>query len=69
MKREYVINNNPEHNPGCHHEMHTTDHADELRIKDYSILGTFENECDALIEGKKRYADGCRICCPKANHD
>ena len=58
MSELYVVNNNDEHNPGGHHEMHTITHAKQLRIESYKEIGYFENELEA-----------CSICCPKADTD
>ena len=70
-KKMYVVNNNDEHNPGGHHEMHTIDHAQQLRIESYTELGYFENVLDALKKARSIYpdADGCAICCPLADSD
>lgn len=29
---KYYINNNQTHNPGLHHEVHTEEHAQQLKI-------------------------------------
>ena len=56
-------------NPGFHHEVHTQEHAAELKIQDKIYLGWFANEFDALQAGRGYYsdADGCAVCCPKAH--
>ena len=63
----YYINKNWTLNPGFHHEVHTEEHAAELKIQDKIYLGWFANEIDAVQEGKKHYsnADGCAVCRPK----
>ena len=65
----YYINRNWTLNPGFHHEVHTEEHAAELKIQEKIYLGWFANEIDAVQEGKKYYsnADGCAVCCPKAH--
>jgi len=69
MYKFYYVNNNQTRNPGLHHEVHTKEHAEELRIISKTYLGYFENEVEAVSEAKKIYADadGCAICCPKAH--
>ena len=69
QKKMYVINNNDEHNPGGHHEMHTLEHAKQLGIKSYTEVGIFGNEWEALEKARTIYpdADGCSRCCPKAD--
>ena len=71
MSELYVVNNNDEHNPGGHHEMHTMTHAKQLRIESYKEIGYFENELEALQKARTIYpdADGCSRCCPKADTD
>ena len=56
-------------NPGFHHEVHTQEHAAELKIQDKIYLGWFANEFDAVQAGRGYYsdADGCAVCCPKAH--
>ena len=65
----YYINKNWTLNPGFHHEVHTEEHAAELKIQDKISLGWFASELDAVQRGKNFYADadGCAICCPKAH--
>lgn len=67
--KNYYINKNSTLNPGFHHEVHTEEHAEELKIKDKIYLGYFANEIDAVECGKSYYsdADGCAVCCPKAH--
>ena len=48
----YYINKNWTLNPGFHHEVHTEEHAAELKIQDKIYLGWFANEIDAVQEGK-----------------
>lgn len=65
----YIVNPNDEHNPGWHHEVHTMEHAIQLRINSYIDLGY----CTSGIEAKQKAiqyysdADGCLICCPEAH--
>lgn len=70
MFKYYYVNNNATHNPGNHHEVHTQEHAEQLKIRDKLYLGFFSDEISAVKEAKKHYpdADGCGICCPKARH-
>ncbi len=65
----YVVNRNVTYNPGMHHEVHTLEHARELRISDAINLGYFPDETSAVTEAKRYYsnADGCAICCPRAH--
>ena len=65
----YYINQNSTFNPGFHHEVHTEEHAEKLKIKDKIYLGWFSNEIDAVEYGKRFYADadGCAVCCPRAH--
>ena len=65
MKLKYCVNNDTTHNPGYHHEVHTLKHAEELKISNKIILGSFDNCAEALKEARKLYAnaDGCKICC------
>lgn len=69
VMKHYYINNNQTCNPGFHHEVHTKEHAEQLRISSKTYLGYFSSEVEAVQEGKKYYsdADGCAICCPKAH--
>ena len=64
----YYVNNDPTHNPGLHHEVHTEEHANELRIRRQSILGYYSSCYEAKRKAKETYsdADGCAICCPLA---
>lgn len=65
----YVINRNTTLNPGMHHEVHTLEHAQALRIQNVINLGFFSDEKSAVNAAKRYYldADGCAICCPKAH--
>lgn len=67
--KKYYINNDQTHNPGLHHEVHTEEHAQQLRITNRTYLGEFSSETEAVQAGKRYYsdADGCAICCPKAH--
>ena len=69
MNNHFFVNNDVTHNPGSHHEVHTKEHAEKLRIKSKSYVGYFANEIDAVEAAKKIFlnADGCAICCPKAH--
>ena len=69
MYHYYYVNNNQTLNPGLHHEVHTKEHAEQLGIRSAQYVGYFESEVDAVAHAKKIYldADGCAICCPKAN--
>ena len=71
VKRRDDINKNDEHNPGGQHEMHTIEHAEQLRIESYTELGSFNDELEAIQKTKEKYSDanGCAICCPKADTD
>lgn len=65
MKKFYYVNNNQTKNPGLHHEVHTDEHAKELKIVNKSLLGYYDNCLDAVEKAKETYsdADGCAICC------
>lgn len=65
----YYVNNDQTKNPGLHHEVHTQEHADELRINNKTYLGYFSSCHGALGEAKKLYADadGCKVCCPECH--
>ena len=65
----YVVNNNSTHNPGWHHEVHTAQHANVLKIKDFIDLGLCSSGIEAKRKAKSYYkdADGCAICCPEAH--
>lgn len=67
--KKYYINNNQTRNPGLHHEVHTEEHAQQLKIANKTYLGEFSSETEAVQAGKGYYsdADGCAICCPKAH--
>ncbi len=68
MKR-YIVNKNDTLNPGWHHEVHTVEHADQLRISSFIDLGYCNSDIDAKLKAKTYYrdADGCAICCPEAH--
>jgi len=68
MKR-YIVNKNSTHNPGFHHEVHTIDHATQLRISSYIDLGYCSSAVEAKQKAKTYYrdADGCAVCCPEAH--
>lgn len=63
--QHYYVNNEETRNPCLHHEVHTEEHANELRILSKTYLGLFSDCVDAVIQAKKIYsdADGCKICC------
>ena len=65
----YIVNNNPTHNPGRHHEVHTLEHATVLAISNYIELGYFRSGVEAKQKAKTYYsdADGCAICSPEAH--
>ena len=65
----YYINNDQTQNPGYHHEVHTQEHAAELKIQNKTYLGWFPDEIQAVTEGYPYYrdADGCKNCCPRAH--
>ena len=69
MYHLYYINKNRTFNPGLHHEVHTLEHAEQLRIRDLQYVGYFPNEIEAVSYAKNIYvdADGCAICCPRAH--
>lgn len=69
IMEQYYINNNQTRNPGLHHEVHTKEHAEQLRISSKIYLGYFSSEVEAVQAGNRYYsdADGCAICCPKAH--
>lgn len=69
VMKYYYINNDQTRNPGLHHEVHTKEHAERLRISNKTYLGCFSSEVEAVHEGKKHFsdADGCAICCPRAH--
>ena len=65
----YFINDNPTLNPGLHHEVHTEEHAHQLRMASKTYVGLCSNEIEAVNRAKSIYsnADGCAICCPNAH--
>ena len=65
----YYVNDNQTHNPGLHHEVHTKEHAEQLRIRSTTYVGYFSDEIHAVAQAKTIYsdADGCATCCPKAH--
>ena len=65
----YYVNDDQTHNPGLHHEVHTKEHAEQLRIRNTTYVGYFADEIQAVAQAKKIYsdADGCATCCPKAH--
>lgn len=65
----YYVNNDSTQNPGWHHEVHTSDHAAELKISNKTRLGYYDNEVRAVQAAKSIYqdADGCAVCCPRAH--
>ena len=65
----YIVNNDNTHNPGKHHEVHTAEHAAQLRISSYVDLGYCRSAIEAKQKAKAYYrdADGCAICCPEAH--
>ena len=69
MFKSYYVNDNNTYNPGCHHEVHTSEHAAVLGINSKTYLGIFSNEVEAVEAAKQIYsnADGCAICCPNAH--
>lgn len=69
MYKHYYINNNQTTNPGLHHEVHTKEHAEQLRIHSTQYVGYFSSEVEAVAHAKIIYsdADGCAICCPDAH--
>ena len=62
----YYVNNDQTKNPGLHHEVHTEEHANELKILNKTYIGYFTNCVGAVEKAKGIYsdADGCAICCP-----
>ena len=38
----YYINNDQTRNPGLHHEVHTSEHAAELRISSKKLVGYYD---------------------------
>jgi hypothetical protein len=65
----YIVNNNETTNPGWHHEVHTIEHARDLRIISYKDLGYCASGIEAKRKAKIYYsdADGCKVCCPEAH--
>lgn len=65
----YYVNDDQTHNPGLHHEVHTKEHAEQLKIRNTTYVGYFSDEIQAVAQAKKIYsdADGCATCCPKAH--
>lgn len=65
----YIVNNNDTLNPGRHHEVHTMEHAVQLRVSSYIDLGYCSSAVEAKRKAKAYYrdADGCAICCPAAH--
>lgn len=66
LGKHYYVNNDQTNNPGLHHEVHTEEHANILKITNKSYLGYYFNCKDAVQKAKEIYsdADGCAICCP-----
>lgn len=65
MYTHYYVNDDQTRNPGLHHEVHTEEHANTLKITNKSYLGYF-NGCEgAVAKAKEKYADadGCANCC------
>ncbi len=69
MYKPYYVNNDQTHNPGLHHEVHTSEHAAILHIRSTTYLGYFTDEMAAVNAAKRLYsdADGCAVCCPRAH--
>lgn len=67
--KHYIVNNNDTYNPGKHHEVHTLEHANLLKISSYTDLGYCSSGIDAKNKAKSYYsdADGCANCCPEAH--
>ncbi len=65
----YIVNNNDTYNPGKHHEVHTQEHAAQLRIASFIDLGYCSSGIEAKRKAKAYYsdADGCATCCPEAH--
>ena len=71
MSKLYYVNNDDTRNPNLHHEVHTAEHAEKLKITDKKWLG-FYNDCKgAVLKANEHYsdADGCKTCCPDCNSD
>lgn len=64
---EYIVNNRQTSNPGWHHEVHTTEHARQLSVRDYTYLGWFASAVGAVSAAKWIYSDADGICCPEAH--
>lgn len=69
--QHYYVNNEETRNPGLHHEVHTEEHANELRILSKTYLEAFSNCMDAVIKARRIYsdADGCKICCTQCQQE
>jgi hypothetical protein len=66
----YFVNNDPTHNPGEHHEVHTVDCYWGKKVESKRDLGYYTNENEAVAAAKRFYfadADGCATCCPNAH--
>ena len=65
----YIANNNDDNNPHYNHEVHTWEHANQLKIASQRPLGYFNNEIEAVNAAKAIYrdADGRAICCHRAH--
>ena len=67
--KTYYVNNDQTQNPGWHHEVHTAEHASELRIRNKTLIGFYDDEVQAVQAAKRIYrdADGCIDCCPRVH--
>ena len=66
---KYFVNNNPTHNPGFHHEVHTDDCAIGKLVTSKTDLGWKPDGVAAVAAAKHYYsdADGAKCCCPEAH--
>ena len=73
MMKHYFVNMDPKKNPNYNHEVHTPgcQWGDQVPQWRRIALGDFDNEIEAVRAAKRYYsdADGCKECCPRANHD
>ncbi len=69
MYQYYYVNDDQTKNPNWNHEVHTEEHAKELKIQHKSYLGYFSGCAEAVKKAKEKYsdADGCATCCPSCH--
>ena len=63
---KYVVDNKKTRYPEALHEVHTLQHAQQLKIESYTDIGNHYGCFTAVIAARKYYSDsgGCASCCP-----